>query len=376
MAGPIVLIFHRPAKPDDPALVRLLAEARGELVQRQVEIFKAVGAGEVRISAEVAGSFGELLVKTAPARQGVVVLTGGAVPRLRRGDAAQLIETAGSKEAVALTNNRYSSDVCAIGDVRVLRGLPPLPSDNALPRWLEERAGVTVRELGSRERLALDIDSPLDVALWALASDAPRWVRDFVDRHELDVPRTNDLRALAADPRRELLVFGRVGSTTLRWLERNVRCRVRFLSEERGLRASSPLAIGGRAPTGPSRPPRSTLGRLLAERGPAALASIIGELADGAIVDTRVLMADHFGPDEADWPAPADRFRSDLLRPDDIGDSWLRAITESAAASEIPIVFGAHSLVGPGTALLLRRSHSRGRGKSEPATRHPSQAAA
>jgi hypothetical protein len=97
------------------------------------------------------------------------------------------------------------------------------------------------------------------------------------------------------------------------------------------------------------------LGRLLAERGPAALAATITELADGAIIDTRVLMADHFGPHEADWPAPADRFASDLLRADVVQDPWLRAVTQSAAGSEIPIVLGAHSLVGPGIALLLRR---------------------
>jgi len=355
MAGPIVLIFHRPAKPDDPTLVTLLAEARGELVQRQKVMFGAAGAREVRVSAEVAGSFGDLLIKSAPARGGVVVLSGGAVPRLQRRDAAQLIEVAGSGAAVALTNNRYSSDVCAIGDVSALRPLPPLPSDNSLPRWLEERAGVLVGELRSRERLALDIDSPLDMALWAMVSDAPRWVRDFVGQHEMEVPHANNLRALAADPRRELLVFGRVGSSTLRWLERNVRCRVRFLSEERGLRASSPLAMGGESPTGSARQPRATLGRLMTERGPAALGSIVAELADGAILDTRVLMADQFGPDEADWPAPADRYASDLLRPYDIEDSWLRAATASAAGSSIPIALGAHSLVGPGIPLLLPR---------------------
>lgn len=359
MAELIVLIFHRPASADDPPLVQLLADVRGRLVDSQKQLFEAAGASEVRISQVTGPSFGELLASTAPATGGLVVLGGGAVPRLTRRDAERLVEVAGSGAALALTNNRYSSDVCAIGDARVLRDLPPLPSDNALPRWLEERAGFTVTELPGRERLALDIDSPLDIAMWALAPEAPRWVRDLVDSEDMRVPRADELRALAADPRRELLVFGRAGSTTLRWLERNVRCRVRFLAEERGLRASSPMAIGGAGEDRPNRRPRATLGRLLDHWGPEGLASIVAELADGAILDTRLLMADRFGADESAWPAAADRFASDLLREAEVNDPWLHALTESAAASPLPIVLGAHSLVGPGIPLLLRRARSR-----------------
>jgi hypothetical protein len=353
MASPVVLIFHRQATADDGPLVRLLAHARSELSVRQARFFKEAGAAEVRIDYRSAASFGDLLSLAAPRSGGVIVLGSGAVPRLNRTDADLLVATASSGKPVALTNNRYSSDVCAIGDVRVLRDLPALPADNALPRWLEERAGVAVDQLPGRERLGLDIDSPLDIALWALASDAPHWVRTLATREGLAVPRRDELRKLATDPRGELLVFGRAASTTLRWLERNVRCRVRFLAEERGLRASSPLAIGATSPTGKARSPRATLGWLLDARGPDALADVVGELADGAILDTRVLMADRYGADEAAWPSPADRFASDLLRPDEVDEPWLRALTQAAATSSLPMALGAHSLVGPGIRLVL-----------------------
>jgi hypothetical protein len=356
MADAIVLIFHRPASTDDAPLIWLLADVRLQLAQAQSELFRRAGATEVqiRVGLPSSPSFGELLVEARPSRGGVVVMGSGAVPRLRSTDAGRLLDVAASGERVALTNNRYSSDVCAIGDATVLADVPPLPSDNALPRWLEEHAGVAVEQLAGRERLALDIDSPLDIALWTLATDAPRWIRDVSAREGISVPRGNELRSLATDPWRELLVFGRAGSPTLRWLERNVRCRVRFLAEERGLRASSPLAIGGaRAGESAPRAPRATLGRLLDQRGPEALGSVVGELADGAIIDTRVLMADRFGADEESWPAPADRYASDLLRADEVSDPWLRALTESAAAAPVPIVLGAHTLVGPGIPLLL-----------------------
>ena len=250
MADVTVLIFHRPATEGEPDLVRQLADVRGALAARHAELFRSVGAAEVRLATEwhVGGSFGEVLANMAPAHGGLIVLSGGAVPLLNRRDAARLVATAASSERAAMTNNRYSSDVCALAEASILRELPPLPSDNALPRWLEERAGYSVSELGSRERLGLDIDTPLDIALAALSPSAPAFLGRAVREANLTVPRLSELRELAANPHGEMLVFGRAGSSTLRWLERNVRCRVRFLAEERGLRASSPLAIGAQPP--------------------------------------------------------------------------------------------------------------------------------
>ena len=352
MAGPTIVIFHRPAGPHDAPLVRLLADVRARLAADQADAFVAAGAGDIRWVDEVADSFGQILAAAVPDRDGVVVFGSGAVPLLKPADAAQLLAVATAGGRRALTNNRYSSDNCAISNASVLTQLPALPSDNALPRWLEERSGFSVEELTGRDRLALDLDTPLDIALVALSPAAPAWLRRAATEAGLAVPRRSELLSLSADPHRELLVFGRAGSSTLRWLERNVRCRVRFLAEERGLRASSPLAIGTPAPVH-SRPPRATIGRLLARRGPAALPDVVAELADGAIIDSRVLMADHYGPDEAAWPAPADRYASDLLRAEEVADPWLRELTTAAAASRRPIVLGAHTLIGPGIRWLL-----------------------
>ena len=218
-----------------------------------------------------------------------------------------------------------------------------------MPRWLEERAGYKVGELGSRDRLGLDLDTPQDIALVALARSAPGWLRKAATANRLEIPRLQNIRELAADPHRELLVFGRSSSATLRWLEQNVRARVRFLAEERGLRASSPLAIGG-AVDRPTRlrGPRATLGLLLDERGPGALSEIV--------VNSR-RRRDHRFASVAGAPARRGRdrlaaterpVRQRLLRSDQISDPWLKALTESANG-RTPILLGGHSLVGPGS---------------------------
>src|SRR5688500_8520931 len=66
-----------------------------------------------------------------------------------------------------------------------------------------------------------------------------------------------------------------------------------------------------------------------------------------------VSMPERLGADVRAWPAPDDRFASDLLLADRIADPWLAALTRSAAAAPIPVLLGGHSLVGPGIRLAL-----------------------
>jgi hypothetical protein len=151
------------------------------------------------------------------------------------------------------------------------------------------------------------------------------------------------------------MIAGRTSAAALRWLERKTASRTRALVEERGLRAIG-LASTEQARGFPQRAPRSVRGLLLDDRGPEALGPVLAELGDGAIIDTRVLLAHRLGADEAPWPAAEDRFASDLLLPEWIRDPWLRALTTSARDSAIPVLLGGHTLVGPGVRLALRRA--------------------
>ncbi len=343
MGEATIIILHPPPEGDGP-LTTLLHDARDRLADRHSQLFTAAGASRVVVDRRSrAATFGARLDEIAASvRGGLVLLGAGAVPLLRRTDAQRLVAVARAGRPAALTNNHHSSDVLAVGDVAVLLGLKGELNDNALPRRLEER-GLTVAELPGRDRLALDLDTPLDLALLALVPAGLRALRDLATAADLRIPRLAEIRAVAADPAAELLVFGRSSSQTLAWLERHTACRIRFLAEERGL-STAPRA---------QRPARSTLGRLLAAHGPEALGSIVGDLADGAILDSRLLLADRFGRDERAWPSAEDRFASDLLRRDAVTDSWLRALTASAAGAATPIMLGGHTLVGPGLPWVL-----------------------
>lgn len=371
-----VLILSPELAPDAGPLVRALDAARVALAEAHRRGFLAAGADEVVVHREapddtpfgtrlrrlIHGSGGAPGSRSGGAsgfrggssfRGGLVVLGAGSVPLATAEDLRSFVEAAAADAPGALANHRYSADILAIARAAdVLADVPAdLASDNALPRWLAEVAGVPVRDLRTRRRLAMDLDSPLDLLLLGGVRGAP--VLPLPGDSEAGPVRARlaALRALARDPGAELLVSGRTSATDLRWAERHTRSRTRAIVEERGLRTASFGPAVGRPNR---RAPRSLLGELLDRDGPGSIGRHAASLSDGALIDSRVLMAHRLGAEERAWPDAEDRFASDLLLADRVRDPWLRDLTAAAADAPVPILLGAHSLVGPGLRLALR----------------------
>ena len=345
-----IIIHHDPGASAGPLEAALVA-ARARLAERHRAGFGAAGA-EARVVRSTEGFSTTVRSVVRDERpEGFVILGSGALPLASGADLARFVEAAAADGRVALANNRYSADAVAVACAEALLELPDLPGDNALPRWIEERAGYRVDDLRRRWRLQVDLDGPLD-AILAGVRGARQWPDEAVRQRRAAIGQ------VATDPSAELLVAGRTSASTLGWLERSTRCRVRALVEERGLRASSPAALGPRERRR-QRPPASVLGALLGDDGPASLGRHLAALADGALLDTRVLLAHRLGADERTWPTPEDRFASDLLLVDRVSDPFLRELTAAAASAPIPVLLGGHSLVGPGVRLALRRTWAR-----------------
>jgi CTP:molybdopterin cytidylyltransferase MocA len=354
---PVTVLVLAPLFAADAApLERRLDEARTALAEHHRQAFLAAGANEVLIRREPPDDtpFGarlrRLVEELAPA--GLVVLGAGSIPLATTADLRAFVADAAADEPGALANHRFSADCIAIACATdALRDLPPdLASDNALPRWLAERAGVPVRDLRARRHLAVDVDSPLDLLLIEGLRGTP--ILPLPDASDAGPVRgrLTSLRRLAADPGAELLVAGRTSAADLRWMERSTRSRTRALVEERGLRTASIGASVGRPNR---RPPRSLLGELLERDGPGSLGRHVAALCDGALLDSRVLMAHRYGGDERGWPSAEGRFASDLLIPTLVRDPWLAELTAAAVEAPIPVLLGGHCLVGPGLRLAL-----------------------
>jgi hypothetical protein len=346
-----VAILHPAAASDAGPLTRLTAAARARNAERHRAGFLAAGAAtaDVVSGAPDARPFGRRLRDLLPQAGdgGLVVLGSGAIPLAHGADRRELVEIAGADAPRALANNRYSADVIAVARAsEVLLGSSELTTDNALPRWLAEVAGVPVEDRRGRTRLGIDIDGPLDLVLlggrWAALADG-------IDTAAVRAALAR-VRAAVGDPRAELVIAGRVSAANLAWLEARTASRTRALVEERGLRTSR---LGQRAPA-------SVLGSMLERDGPSSLGRRLARLGDAAIVDTRVLLAHRLGANEVDWPSPEDRYASDLLRPEGIRDAWLAELTASALDAPVPVLLGGHTLVGPGLRLALAsRARSR-----------------
>ena len=354
---PVTVLILAPLLAADAGLLeRRLDEARTALAEHHRTTFLEAGADAVVVHREPPDDtpFGarlrRLVEELRPA--GLVVLGAGSVPTATAADLGAFVLAAAADGPGALANHRHSADIIAIaGAADVLRDLPSdLASDNALPRWLAEVAGIPLRDLRARRHLAMDVDSPLDLLLLAGRRGAPKL--PLPDDAEAGPVRGRlaALRRLATDPGAELLVAGRTSAADLRWLERSTRSRTRALVEERGLRTAGIGATVGRPNR---RPARSVLGVLLDRDGPGSLGHHVTGLCDGALLDSRVLIAHRHGAHERWWPSAEDRFASDLLLPGWIRDPWLADLTAAAVEAPIPILLGGHSLVGPGLRLAL-----------------------
>jgi len=363
---PVTVLILAPAAAHGAGRLETQLDAiRGALAVRHAARFAAAGADAVIVHRELPDDtpFGARLRRLVADHStgGIVVLGAGSLPLATDDDRRLFVEAARGDEPAALANNAYSSDAVAIARATVaLRDLPDdLASDNALPRWLAEVAGVPVRDLRERRDLAFDVDTPMDVVLLrdALVTGAAElpWLAGDDDAAVRE--RLVALRAVARDPAAELLIAGRIAGDDLRAIERGSRARTRVLIEERGLRTAALASQRGRPNP---RPPRSLLARLLDREGPERLGELVADHADGALIDTRVLLAARTGAEESAWPAPEDRFASDLLLPELVGDPWLRDLTAAAATARVPILLGAHTLVGPGSLLALGLPFARG----------------
>lgn len=248
-------------------------------------------------------------------------------------------------DRLIIPNNFFSCDLFGLATAPVLRHVDLPASDNLLARLLTQQAGLACEPLPRTTATQFNLDSPADLAVLALAGGAGPRLTTLLEREAPALPALTRLMERLVDPEAELFVAGRVGSAVWQYLERETACRVRVLSEERGMQAA------GRDVSGAAR---SLLGFHIEAAGVDRVFAEVAALCDAAIIDSRVLLA-HAGV----RPSRADRFASDLGRWQDIADPYLRELTRAAAQAPVPVVLGGHSLLAGGLMLLTQAAWRR-----------------
>ena len=261
----------------------------------------------------------------------VCAIGAGAGALLTAGDLASIREELERAPALVLSNNYYSADLVALTPTSALDAIELPATDNPLPRLLHQQAGLPSRQLPRSAATLLDVDTPPDATVLLRHPHCPPELQS-VAAFESDLgARVDALMALVTTPERELLVAGRVGAPVWSYLESQTASRVRMLAEERGMQAAGRDASGAA---------RTSLGFLYDLVGPGAFFERMHELGDGMLFDSRVLFA-HLG-----WrPSAADRFSSDLFRPEAIAHQGVRDFTTAARDAGFPVLLGGQTLV-------------------------------
>ena len=276
------------------------------------------------------------------ASEAVAYVGGGSAPLLDADGLRSLVAAIEQPGHVA-ANNALSSDWVGFRPASALFQTDPIRTDNDLAWRLHHDAGLVRVPLDQSLATTLDIDTPTDLALLRRAPGLPPMLRQYLDAAVPDLPALAAIEALLLDPYRTLIIAGRVNVTILATVERQVSFLKRLFIEERGMRASGRQARGE---------VRTLLATLLQEVGPDRFFALLADLGDGLLFDTRPLFA-HLAPDLS----AADRFASDLLRPDLIANPLVRDFTAAARDARIPVLLGGHALVTGG--LWLLATHAR-----------------
>lgn len=270
---------------------------------------------------------------------------GGALPLASAAYIAGLgRELAGSSNLV-ITNNYFSSDIVAFTPGSAIDTIPLPSTDNPLARLLAE-SGLQQRLLPRDAVNQFDIDTPTDLAILKLHPGVGPHTNVYLDSIKIDTSSLVRAIKIFKDNKAEIIVAGRAGSHLWAQLEKRTACRVRFLSEERGLRADGREEMGGGG---------SILGFYIQEVGPRRFFQALARLGDVAFIDSRVIFHHlHLHPSQKD------RFLSDLGEPDQIDDPFIREFTRQAVEAPIPVILGGQSLVSGGMLALLEVADNMG----------------
>ena len=249
----------------------------------------------------------------------------------------------------ALLNNFYSCDFAAISQAEKLTHLDLPAIDNQLGFALIA-AGFRCFALPRELVTQFDIDTPTDLILLSAAGQGGPRLRAALAGFDLNHPSLSKFSTLLTARSAHVYLIGRVNPRVWAEFEASVACRTSTISEGRGMRAYP--TTGG-----------TVLAGLLAREGAKAFIDRLAAVCDGAIIDTRPLLSQ-----VGLLPPAADRFASDLLRPELIADPHWAEFTRAVTSAKLPIILGGHSLLSGGLYLL---SAIAWKGRELPRRLHP-----
>jgi hypothetical protein len=269
----------------------------------------------------------------------VLYTGGGSAPLLSVKQWIDVVDRLGRAERLLVTNNVHSCDWAGFTPAQEAASLiAKQANDNAIAWILANEGAFPFHALRICAGSRFDIDTPVDLLIAQRHPEVRPHLRRFLDDLGWESAALDGVVTEMSREGGSLMVAGRVSPGAWEALQRATRCWVRVFAEERGMRAS------GRQRRGEVH---SLLGNYLDLVGIERFFETLGELAQGVLLDNRVILAS-----QGLWPSALDRFNSDLYRWDAVEDPFLRDLTRAAAEAAVPVVMGGHTVVAGGLMAL------------------------
>lgn len=309
--------------------------------------YDGLGAAAARLGVTVRESpagrdfhFGRELLRTVDTcrLEKVLYFSGASVPLLGEEEFAAIAAALAERDRLVFANNVQSADLVAFAPAAALRRIDLPEIDNSLGWHLKEEAGLPAEFAAPSAAYSFDVDTPGDLIFLSLHPAAGRRFQTVFAASGLDAGVLRAAAGRISEPGAELFLAGRVGSAIIAHFNQCFPCRLRVLSEERGMKALGRQARGEVC---------SLLGDYLREVPPASFFDRLSEYCSAAFIDTRVVFAATQG-NVTQW----DRFNSDLGRHRLIKNDFVRAFTEAAVQAPLPVVLGGHTAVSGGLWVL------------------------
>jgi hypothetical protein len=272
--------------------------------------------------------------------QRVLYAGGAAAPLLSAERWSEILARLREAGRLVITNNVHSSDWAGFAPATEAASLiARQANDNGIAWALANEAGWPVESLPPSAAARFDLDTPMDLLIAQRHPGSGPHLRRYLDGLDWEAPHLDGVLAEMAREGGSLMIAGRVSEAAWAALERATRCWVRVFAEERGMRASGRQARGE---------VRSLLADHLQQVGVEGFFDELAELANGVLLDSRVILAAR-----GLWPSKRDRFNSDLHHWEEVKEPFLRRFTRAAAQARIPVVLGGHSIVAGGLMALV-----------------------
>ncbi|MDE2966262.1 MAG: hypothetical protein OXS30_02070 [Chloroflexota bacterium] len=325
----------------------MVDEARAAVVRDTASRARQAGFHRVRVfsTVEIDGlpvertrpdePVGSIVSRAAAGLETPVCYAGSGMPAMSSQDWSQVITLL--EDGRAVSNRMFSCDWVGVPSARMLAVAEKEEVDNRFARRLRDESAVEVLLFERSPRVLFDLDTPADLAVLAACSEVGSLqigtelrlvIGQWWDLLGPAVDRAAEAFEVMTRHEAELMISGRVSGSDWSVVDRDTSCRVRVLSEERGLRTRGV-------------PARSLLASLYEYAGTEGFVTRLSAVCDSMLWDTRPFFL-HLG-----WnPTRSDRFWSDMGRWDEIADARLRDLVRGLAPHRA--LMGGHSLVAGG----------------------------